>query len=213
MARGDCRNKIVSVFLDNAPLPKPFKIQGCYGEVAKLKATTTIDLPVKYQWSLDHILPTGLLLSDRDTLDYVFDDESHFILLVVTGQECAIQTVIKARGEKCVDYCPIFCQSEYVDIPAGVAYGLVDDNDTFYPLTTNGILECANLSKENGKTLGYIRETIENAVPCESISLAVSFKYLYSHPNCMRLTIENSPIKFRHIKVGNIFYPFNIVQC
>lgn len=206
-------NEILDLYVDGNKLNYPLKVEGCSGITRRFSCITNLIEPT-YKWTLDMIYEAGgLLLSTKDSCDYTFDDKTHKLYCHARSekQNCGVVKIIQVIGKLCNVNCPVECILEYADIPAGNLTQLVDTKGKTYSL--NQIVECNKLSKNNLKTSEAIKQKLLNAANCKSTILSVSLQSNIGSSNCIRLQINNSPIRLAYVKVGNLFYPFNQANC
>jgi hypothetical protein len=179
------------------------KDEGCVGDIHTYTVTT--DLPgATYRWTLDLPYPGAPVLGIESTFSYTFPSIFHKLYCEVRSDSmgCSLVKILDLRPLNCTPECPNECDIETVSFPAGRVTGF---GDKFY--------ECAKgKSLLNDKTTKAIRDYLKGKPHCSQSDIRVNWAY-NAMRSCVKLTIENSPIKFNYIVIDNIKYQFNTTNC
>lgn len=202
-------NKLV-IYKNGTPFSRPREDSGCIGESHTYTTTTTLVEPVTYEWRLDNI--HNPIIGRQSSFTYTFDNKTHNLILVAKNAECGIQIDLKVIGKTC-PVCPVKCRTESVFIPKGILECLFDDAGKAYYFQGIHTVECGTSGIANIAAAKEIYDMIKSAAGCQTESLKVTFQYNYSSPLCLMLTIRNSPIKFKYLKIGNTKYGFSTNGC
>lgn len=108
--------------------------------------------------------------------------------------------------------CRSRCLTEFVDIPAKQITELRTDTGVRIPIPNFTPVKCQS-GGTNNSIENLIREAILDYAQCDSLLFTVNLEPSRREVDCMRLTLNKSPVKIRKIRVGGYLYDFNIQEC
>lgn len=198
-----------SIFVNGVEIDYPKKEFGCSGDSILFSVTSNMPEPLSYQWSLDgHIN----ILSTDPSFQYTFDNRKHILYCIVTSPTCAIGKTITVTGMDCLP-CEIKCITQTALVPAGEFTYLIDNEGKSYQIDGKIVTSCITNVQENKLAGKAIYKAIKNALKCRAKTLTVGVFAKQAGLNCISVVINNSPIIFKQIKVGNVKYNFNTSRC
>lgn len=197
------------LYTNGVEISYPKKEFGCSGDVITFSVTSNMPEPLTYLWSLDGLTN---VLGTNPTLHYTFDNTKHTLYCVVTSTNCAIGKTITVTGMDCVA-CATECVTQTAIVPEGELVSLIDFSGKVYKIDGKIVTSCLTSTKENKLASKAILRTIVNALKCKAKTLTANVYANQVPPSCISVVINNSPIKFKQIKVGSQTYGFNTSKC
>lgn len=125
---------------------------------------------------------------------------------------CEFVIRVPIRRTKPVSTCPIVCKEQVVTIPSTRLEALVNDVGFQMNLSGYPFVECI-AGAANTASAEAIRKLIIGGVQCDDPGVTVTVVPNGDSPNCVTVTIKNSPLKIEFLKAGGTYYKFSWLKC
>lgn len=110
--------------------------------------------------------------------------------------------------------CVTKCRTEIAEIPAKIARHLVTDTGVILPIPIYKSIVCSEGNNGVNNTIAWlIKEVILNYAKCSFSNMTVKIETTGKESNCMKVTLKDSPVKFKAINIGGTLYDFNTSSC
>ena len=165
--------------------------------------------------SVDVIFPPGTIGNHHDNrLRYIGSQN----IGQSNGSDCIGCNFCIRLGFVYVNSC-VNCKKQSANVSSTRIVALIDDKNTYHELVDPyTYLQCDVNHPANLQAVNSIRKTIEGIAMANSCtpvtSFSVSIKESFEQPNCVKIDIVDSPVRFRCVVGGGgEYYYFDTTNC